>query len=94
MSTTTNCDRCGAVCAYRTGHLHLSEFHRRAGGDVVSQDEYKPFDICGSCIDELRAFLGDALVVHHYEHGEPDGEMAVRVVPPPPFVAMPPAPHG
>jgi hypothetical protein len=94
MSTRHFCDRCGAECAYRTGHLHLSEFHARAGGEVVSQDEYKPFDLCGSCIDETRAFLGDALVVQHYEHG--GGEMAVaRDVMPPPFEpAPPPLAHG
>jgi cytidine deaminase len=94
MSTTTNCDRCGAVCAYRTGHLHLSEYHRRAGGDVVSQDEYKPFDLCGGCIDELRAFLGDALVVHHYEHGPVEGEMARDIMPPSFEPAPPPLAHG
>jgi hypothetical protein len=49
---------------------------------VVSQDEYNPFDLCGDCIDALRAFLGDALVVHHYEQGPQDTALA-QVVPEP-----------
>jgi hypothetical protein len=82
VSRKTYCDRCGAECAYRTGHLHLAEMHARAGGEVVSQDDYKPFDLCGGCIDEIRAFLGDALVVHHYDQGPQDTALA-QVVPEP-----------
>lgn len=81
MSTKHFCDRCGAECAYRTGHVHLSEYHARASGEVVSQDEYKPFDMCGGCIDELRAFLGDALIVQHY--GGPDEAVMASPVPQP-----------
>lgn len=80
MSQKTYCDRCGAECAYRTGHLHLAEYHRRASGETVSQDEYRPFDLCGGCIDEVRAFLGDALVVVHYDQGE---NVMARAIPQP-----------
>jgi hypothetical protein len=80
MSRKTYCDRCGAECKFRTGHMHLTELHARASGEVISTDDYNPFDLCGECVDAVRAFLGDALVVRHYEHAE---EMPV----PQPFFA-------
>jgi hypothetical protein len=67
MSHKTYCDRCRAECKFRTGRLHMEEMHARASGEMVSSDDYKPFDLCGECIDAVRAFLGDMLIIQHYE---------------------------
>jgi hypothetical protein len=50
------CDRQhNAECTSRIGRLHLSVTHQTGKGEVVSEDEYRPMDLCGDCIDEFLA---------------------------------------
>lgn len=50
----TFCDRGHqAECTSRIGRLHISVVHQTNKGEVVSEDEYRPMDLCGECIDEL-----------------------------------------
>jgi hypothetical protein len=50
----TFCDRGHAAeCTSRIGRLHLSVIHQTNKGETVSEDEYRPMDLCGDCVDEL-----------------------------------------
>lgn len=49
----TFCDRDDHQCTSRIGRLHLSVTHQTNKGEVVSEDEYRPLDLCGDCVDEL-----------------------------------------
>jgi hypothetical protein len=62
----TFCDRDGRECESRTGHLHLAVIQQTNKGEVVSEDEYRPMDLCGPCIDELvNTFLGGKIALHY-----------------------------
>lgn len=94
MSHKTYCDRCGAECTGRFGHLHLGETHATNQAEVVAQDDYKPIDLCGHCIDAVKAFIGPAMVVFRYEHGPVAEEMAMARPVQPFFPADSPSPPG
>lgn len=57
------CDRDGSECEARTGYLHMTVVHRTSQAEVVGEDEHRPVELCGSCIDQLAAFLGPAFKV-------------------------------
>lgn len=58
----TFCDRSdGRECTARIGYLHLTVVHRTNQGEVVAEDEYKPVEMCGQCIDALIEFFGPGL---------------------------------
>lgn len=78
----TFCDRGHAAeCTSRIGRLHLSVIHQTNKGETVSEDEYRPMDLCGECLDELLStFLAgrDPMPVNKAEYAE-DIAMAAPV---------------
>jgi hypothetical protein len=87
----TFCDRNHAAeCTSRIGRLHLAVTHQTNKGEVVSEDEYRPMDLCGDCVDELlNTFLAgrDPLPMMKAIEGYP-AEDAVMAAPPVPERAM------
>src|SRR5690348_14937035 len=57
----TFCDRDGRECTSRIGYVHIRVAHQTNQGETVGDDEYKPVELCGECIDELKAFFGHKL---------------------------------
>ena len=49
----TYCDRCGGECLGRVGRLMLAVSHYAKGAVEVGEDEYRPRDLCGTCLDVL-----------------------------------------
>jgi hypothetical protein len=75
----TFCDRNHQQeCTSRIGRLHLSVIHQTNKGETVSEDEYRPMDLCGECVDELlSSFLSGLSPVPMMKADYP-GEDAVR----------------
>lgn len=73
----TFCDRDGRECEARIGHLHLTVMHQTNKGETVGDDEYKPVELCGECIDELvNQFLKGKLDLVYLRKGDIDREMS------------------
>lgn len=72
----TFCDRDGRECEARTGYLHMTVVHRTNRDEVVAEDDYRPVDLCGPCIDALIAFFGPVLSAAPRKTGD-DPEMAM-----------------
>ena len=77
----TFCDRDDHECTSRIGRLHLSVIHQTNKGETVSEDEYRPMDLCGECVDELLStFLAGKSPLPMMKADYP-GEDAVMAVP-------------
>jgi len=52
----TFCDRHPEVeCTSRIGLFNFTIIHKTNKGEVVSEDQFSPLELCGECIDELFA---------------------------------------
>lgn len=76
------CDRCGNECEARVGHLHLAVMHQTNKGETVSNDEFRPVELCGHCTDAVRDFVGPALAMFDPQQQDSyPGELVARPLP-------------
>jgi hypothetical protein len=59
----TFCDRCGVECVNTTAHVAISVRHHMKDGKYVGEDEYKPAELCASCLKELEEFFPQAFAL-------------------------------
>jgi hypothetical protein len=90
--TRTFCDRCGAECTGKIFHVHVSAMELTNKGEPVSNDEYRPVELCRDCGEAHALTLVPDMATRFMTGRHPYDEDSAMMAAPLPFMPVRPPP--